>query len=88
MAEHSRIIKVAGLSFVGFCAVSVAADKLPVGINAVQIAGFCGAFAGALIGRYRKGRKKSVHPAVEVPQPKKESIEADGEVLATSQDSG
>jgi hypothetical protein len=57
MAERSRIIKVAGLSLVGFCAVSAVADKLPVSVNTTQIAGFCGAFVGALIGRYRKGKR-------------------------------
>jgi hypothetical protein len=55
--ERSRIIKVAGWSFVGFCAASVLANKLPLGINTVQIAGFCGAFTGALIGRYRRPRR-------------------------------
>jgi hypothetical protein len=56
MAERSRIIKVAGMSLLGFCVVSAAADKLPHGINTSQIAGFCGAFAGALVGRYRRAK--------------------------------
>jgi hypothetical protein len=62
MAERSRIMKVAGWSLVGFCAVSAAANKLPVGINTVQVAGFCGAFLGALAGRYRKRTRKSAEP--------------------------
>lgn len=52
MAERSRIIKVAGLSFVGFCAASAFADKLPIDSTLTQLAGYCGAFAGAMVGRY------------------------------------
>lgn len=70
MAERSRIIKVAGLSFVGFCAVSAAADRLPIGVNTMQIAGFCGAFVGALIGRYRKQK----HSVPDAPPDKQSAI--------------
>lgn len=52
MAKGSRIIKVAGLSLAGFCAVSLVADKA-LGPEAAQIAGYCGAFVGALVGRGR-----------------------------------
>jgi hypothetical protein len=58
MAQTSKIIKVAGLSFVGFCAVSFAADKVAFGPEAAQIAGYCGAFLGALVGRGRSARRK------------------------------
>jgi hypothetical protein len=48
--KNSRIMKIAGLSFVGFCAVSVAVDRVSLSPLASQLAGFCGAFVGALIG--------------------------------------
>ena len=52
---NSRILKIAGLSLVGFCAVSIGADRANVGPMASQIAGFCGAFLGALVAKRRKG---------------------------------
>ena len=58
MPKTSRIMKVAGLSFVGFCAVSLAADKASLAPAAAQAAGFCGAFLGALVGR-GKARQRS-----------------------------
>ena len=48
--KNSRIMKIAGLSFVGFCAVSVAVDRASLSPVTSQLAGFCGAFVGALIG--------------------------------------
>ncbi len=70
MAERSRIIKIAGFSLVGFCAVAAAASKLPIGVNTAQIAGFCGAFAGALAGRYRKKEHHAPDPGKDqVPSP-------------------
>src|SRR5436309_12032059 len=63
MPERSRIIKIAGFSLVGFCAVSAAASKLPMGMNTAQVAGFCGAFVGALAGRYRKKKRLAPDPA-------------------------
>jgi hypothetical protein len=42
---------VAGLSFVGFCAASVIADRVNLNPMASQVAGFIGAFLGALVGR-------------------------------------
>jgi hypothetical protein len=53
MAKGSRIIKVAGLSLVGFCAVSLVADKVAVSPETSQLAGYCGAVLGALVGRGR-----------------------------------
>jgi hypothetical protein len=49
--ETSRIWKVAGLGLLGFCAISVAADRVNLGPIASEVAGFCGAFLGALAGR-------------------------------------
>jgi hypothetical protein len=43
--------KLAGLGLVGFCAVSVVADRVNLGPMAAEAAGFCGAFLGALAGR-------------------------------------
>ena len=53
-------MKVAGLSFVGFCAVSLAADKASLAPALSQVAGFCGAFAGALVGRGRHGHRAAM----------------------------
>jgi hypothetical protein len=53
MAKRSRIIKVAGLSLAGFCAVSLVADKVAVSSETAQLAGYCGAVLGALVGRGR-----------------------------------
>jgi uncharacterized membrane protein YeaQ/YmgE (transglycosylase-associated protein family) len=50
---NSRIYKVAGLSLVGFCAVSMGMDRANVGPLASQVAGFCGAFLGALVAQKR-----------------------------------
>jgi hypothetical protein len=38
----------------GFCAVSLAADKVVANPEAAQLAGYCGAFLGALVGRGRR----------------------------------
>jgi hypothetical protein len=88
MAKSSRILKVAGLSFVGFCAVSLAADKVALSPETAQWAGFCGAFLGALAGRGRPGRlsKQENTPAEEAlvaegsPESKAEEVtsEQDG----------
>jgi hypothetical protein len=47
----SKITKVAGASLLGFCALSLAADKLPLNPLASQIAGFAGAFLGSLFAK-------------------------------------
>jgi hypothetical protein len=49
----SKITKVAGASLLGFCAVSLAADKLPLNPVASQVAGFAGAFLGSLVAKVR-----------------------------------
>jgi len=50
---NSKIYKVAGLSLIGFCAVSLGMDRANVGPLASQVAGFCGAFVGALVAQKR-----------------------------------
>jgi len=50
---NSKIYKVAGLSLIGFCAVSMGMDRANVGPLASQVAGFCGAFVGALVAQKR-----------------------------------
>lgn len=49
--KRPNIRKVAGFSLVGFCAVSVAADRMKLGTIVSEIVGFCGAFLGAWAGR-------------------------------------
>ena len=65
--KNSRIMKIAGLSFVGFCAVSVAVDRVCLSPVTSQLAGFCGAFVGALIGGRGAGRQSDT--AGETPEP-------------------
>ena len=64
--KNSRIMKIAGLSFVGFCAVSVAVDRASLSPVTSQLAGFCGAFVGALIGgrgaRQQASEEKAPEP--------------------------
>ena len=57
------IWEVAGLSLVGFCAVSVAADRVNLGPIASEVAGFCGAFLGALAGRRSNQRRNAARMA-------------------------
>jgi hypothetical protein len=52
--SNSKIYKVAGLSLLGFCAVSIGLDRANVAPIASQAAGFCGAFVGALVAHRRK----------------------------------
>jgi hypothetical protein len=54
--KNSKILKVAGLSLVGFCAVSIGVDKANIGPLAQEVAGFCGAFVGGWIGARRRRR--------------------------------
>ena len=66
--KNSRIMKIAGLSFVGFCAVSVAVDRASLSPVTSQLAGFCGAFVGALIGG-RGARQPGGTSEEEAPEP-------------------
>jgi hypothetical protein len=56
--KDSRVLKVAGLSFIGFCAVSMAADRAALSPAVSQLAGFCGAFLGALAARRTRPKPK------------------------------
>lgn len=60
--NNSRIYRIAGLSLLGFCAVSIGVDRADIGPVAQQVAGFCGAFAGALAGRIRRREPASPPP--------------------------
>jgi hypothetical protein len=64
---NSKIYKVAGLSVLGFCAVSIGVDRANVGPVVSQVAGFGGAFLGALVAQRRK---RSVVQAPEPELPK------------------
>jgi hypothetical protein len=80
----SRIMKVASLSFAGFCAVSLVADKVITSPEASQIAGYCGAFVGALVGRGRSRRGGSTVPApsenVSEEQPSEQQASTQGAI--------
>ena len=60
--KNSKILTVAGLSFVGFCAVSLGVDRANVGPVASQVAGFCGAFLGGWVGSRRRRSRKQADP--------------------------
>ncbi len=60
--KNSKIYKVAGLSLLGFVAVSIGVDKANVGPMLSQAAGFCGAFAGALAAQVRTRKDKAQTP--------------------------
>ena len=70
----SKITKVAGASLLGFCAVSLAADKISLNPLASQIAGFAGAFLGSLVAQTR-ARKKASAPTPESVQEGAEAID-------------
>jgi hypothetical protein len=57
--KFSRITKVAGASLVGFCAVSLVADKVNASNVISQTAGFVGAFVGSLVASRRQLTSKS-----------------------------
>jgi hypothetical protein len=59
---NSKIYKVAGLSLVGFCAVSLGVDRANVGPVVSQLAGFGGAFLGALVAQRRVGSVRRTAP--------------------------
>src|SRR5258708_29361575 len=63
----SKIFKVAGLSVLGFCVVSIGMNRANAGPMASQVAGFCGAFLGALAAQRRK-RAESQAPKDEQPK--------------------
>ena len=55
----AKITRVAGASLLGFCAVSLAADKISLTPLASQIAGFAGAFLW-VAGRTEPGSEEGV----------------------------
>lgn len=59
--KNTKILKVAGLSLAGFCAVSIGMDRANIGPVASQLAGFCGAFVGGWVGARRKRRGLESH---------------------------
>ena len=67
--KNSKILKVAGLSFVGFCAVSIGVDRANIGPVASQIAGFCGAFLGGWVGARRRRSAEALQNQLPVPEP-------------------
>jgi uncharacterized membrane protein YeaQ/YmgE (transglycosylase-associated protein family) len=73
--KNAKILKIAGLSLVGFCAVSIGVDRANVGPVASQLAGFCGAFLGGWVGaRRRRSAAASSKSQLPVPEPKPESV--------------
>jgi hypothetical protein len=54
----SKITKIAGAGLIGFCAVSLAADKIALNPVASQVAGFAGAFLGSLMAKRRSKAKQ------------------------------
>ena len=60
--KASRITKIAGLSFAGFVAASIVADKVNLNPMASQISGFVGAFFGTMVARRRAARQIAAKP--------------------------
>ena len=58
----SRMTKIAGASLIGFCAVSIGADKVNLNPMTSQIAGFVGAFLGSLVAQRRRSGNSSASP--------------------------
>jgi len=86
--KNSQIMKVAGLSFVGFCAVSFAADRVPgLAPAASQAAGFCGAFIGAVVGQARLKRRSSIPMPHSNTQTAPAPVESTVEPVLASSDS-
>jgi len=64
---------VAGLSLVGFCAVSIGVDRANLGPLTSQLAGFCGAFLGGWAGARRR-RSTIRETEVVAPSPEREHL--------------
>jgi hypothetical protein len=76
--KNSKIYKVAGLSLLGFVAASVGVDRANIGPIASQMAGFCGAFVGALVAQKRKRSSAEIKPD-ETPNADEPTAQADRE---------
>lgn len=61
----ARISKIATASLVGFCAVSLAADKIGPKWEMSQLAGFVGAFLGSMVAERRKAKARGEASQVE-----------------------
>jgi hypothetical protein len=88
---NSKIYKIAGLSLVGFCAVSLGVDRANVGPVVSQLAGFGGAFLGALVAQrqvrsmQRRAAQQQVIAQPAATEPEKaapEKLEANVELSA------
>ncbi len=79
--KNSKILKVAGLSLVGFCAVSIGVDRANVGPVASQLAGFCGAFLGGWVGARR--RRSTIAPNKQLPVPESDPSASKSEPVKT-----
>jgi hypothetical protein len=75
--KNSKILKVAGLSFVGFCAVSIGVDRANIGPVASQIAGFCGAFLGGWVGARRRRSGEALQNQLPVPEPNPAAVQSE-----------
>ncbi len=64
VSTNTKIYKVAGLSLLGFCAVSLGVDKANVGPVVSQLAGFGGAFLGALVAQRHLRSVKKERPGL------------------------
>jgi hypothetical protein len=71
--KTSAMWKVAGWGLLGFCAVSVAADRVSVGPVASEVAGLCGAFLGAWAGRRSNPQQNAAAADAAVPAEHKEN---------------
>ena len=70
----------AGLSFIGFCAASVIADRVDLNAMASQLAGFAGAFLGAVVAR---GRSRHKLAGTDVQSPAGSDARADSTSIET-----
>src|SRR5437660_6233475 len=61
VVKISRLSKIAGAGFIGFCALSLAADTVDLNPMASQVAGFIGAFLGSLVAGRRSKRTINAH---------------------------
>jgi hypothetical protein len=71
---NTKILKVAGLSLIGFCAVSIGVDKANIGPVASQLASFCGALLGGLVAQ-RRVHRISKGPEKQSSEPPKAASE-------------
>lgn len=61
----ARISKIAGISFAGFVAATIAADKVNLGPGLAQMAGVVGGLMGTVVGQW--SRRDQAHPTAPEP---------------------